>query len=286
MFDKRLVRPALPFLATILAMVAFQVGGSFAKGLFPAVGPQGAATLRLCLGAVMMLAVVRPWRAWPRDAALWPVLALGASTAAAILCFYSALDRLPQGVTIALQFLGPLAVALGGSRRPSDLVWAGLAAVGVWCLVGVRAIDGTLDVVGVLWALGAAAGWAGYILFGQAASKGFGSASGAVATSLAAILVLPVGVAHAGSALLTPDLLPLALLVALFSTALPFSLELFALKRLPARTFAVLMSLEPVFGVLSGLVILHERLAGLQLFGVLVVVIAASGASWSGRRAA
>lgn len=277
----------LPVMATVAAMAAFQVGAAFAKALFPAVGPQGAATLRLCLGAAMLMAISRPWRAWPRGAPVLAVLGLGLSMAAVILMFYLALDRLPLGVTIALQFLGPLAIALLGSRRPADLVWAVLAAAGVWRLVGAGSAPVTLDLVGVAWALGAAAGWASYILCGRVASASFGTSTAALSVTIAALLAAPVGVYHAGAALLSPALIPLALLVALFSTAIPFSLEFYALPRMPARTFAVFTSLEPAFGVLAGLLILGERLAVAQIGGVAAVVVAAAGASWSsaGRRA-
>jgi inner membrane transporter RhtA len=277
----------LPFAAVIGATCAFQVGASIAKSLFPAVGPEGAATLRLILGAVMLIALVRPWRAWPRPAPLLPLLGLGLATAGAILFFYLALGRLPQGVAIALQFLGPLGVAIAGSRRPSDLVWAALAAAGVWGLVG-HDLDaggpGRLDLPGVAFALAAAASWAAYIVWGQAASRAFRGATPALAVGIATLVVAPLGVHHAGlAALLQPGLLPLALLVALISTVIPFSLEMYALPRMPARTFAVLTSLEPAFGAVAGLLLLHERLAPAQLAGVCAVMAAAAGAAWSSK---
>jgi inner membrane transporter RhtA len=277
----RTVGILLPIVATIAAMAAFQIGAATAKSLFPAVGPQGAATLRLGLGAVMLMAIARPWRAWPNHAPLLPVLGLGCSMAGVILMFFLALNRLPLGVAMALQFLGPLGVALFGSRRPSDVIWAALAAGGVWFLVDAGPATTSLDLVGVAWALAAAACWASYILCGRAAGTSFGTSTAALAVSIAAVLVLPVGIHHAGSALFAPALIPMALLVALFSTAIPFSLDLYALPRMPARTFAVFMSLEPVFGVLSGLLILHEGLSGMQVSGVVAVVIAAAGAAWT-----
>jgi inner membrane transporter RhtA len=271
----------LPIAAVVIAMAGFQVSASFAKSLFPILGAEGASALRLSLGAIMLWALVRPWRAWPRQGQWLPLLGLGVAVAAAVLMFYQALARLPQGVAIALQFLGPLAVALAGSRRARDLAWAGLAAAGVWGLVGQSAGSGPLDLEGVAWALGAAAGWAGYILCGRAAGATSGRSAAALATSIAAVLVLPFGIWQAGAALLSPALLPLALAVALFSTVIPFSLELYALPRMPARTFAVFTSLEPAFGALCGLVLLHERLDLPQVLGVLAVMIAAAGSSWS-----
>ncbi|HEY0650970.1 EamA family transporter [Phenylobacterium sp.] len=275
----------LPVAAVLAATAAFQVGASLAKSLFSVLGPQGTATLRIILGALMMLAVTRPWRGWPAKAPLLPLIGLGLASAGAVLFFYMALDRLPQGVAIALQFLGPLGVAVAGSRRLADLLWTVLAAGGVWGLVGQDLGTGVggLDVLGVFWALCAAASWAAYIVWGQAASRAFGHATAPLAISIAALVILPFGVAQAGTELLRLELLPWALLVALVSTAIPFSLEMYALPRLPAKTFAVLTSLEPAFGALFGMMLLHERLAPAQLLGVAAVIAAAVGAAWTSR---
>lgn len=275
----------LPLAAVIAATSAFQIGASLAKQLFPALGSQGTATLRIILGALMMLAVTRPWRFWPAKAPLAPLFGLGLASAGAVLFFYMAIGRLPQGIAIALQFLGPLSVAVAGSRRAADLLWTALAAGGVWALVGrdLGAGAGRLDPLGVVWALCAAASWAAYIIWGQAASRAFGRATAPLAIAIAAIVILPFGVAQAGTALLRVDLLPWALLVALVSTAIPFSLEMYALPRLPAKTFAVLTSIEPAFGALFGLLILNERLAPTQLMGVAAVIAAAAGAAWTSR---
>jgi inner membrane transporter RhtA len=272
---------ALPIVATVAAMATFQIGAAFAKGLFPAVGAAGAATLRLGLGAIMLLAITRPWRAWPRHAPVFAILGLGVSLAGVILLFFLALDRLPLGVAMALQFLGPLGIALFGSRRPSDVIWAVLAGTGVWLLVDAAPATMTLDLVGVALALGAAVCWASYIICGRVIGTTFGASTAALAVSIAAVLVFPVGLLHAGGDLFAPALITMALLVALFSTAIPFSLDLYALPRMPARSYAVFMSLEPAFGVLSGLVILHERLSGAQISGVAAVITAAAGAAWS-----
>jgi inner membrane transporter RhtA len=212
-----------------------------------------------------------------------PLLGLGAATGCAVVMFYLAQNRLPLAVAISLQFLGPLAVAVFGSRRPTDLLWAALAATGVWLLVGVGHAPGrgAIDPVGIGFALCAAVGWAAYILCGRVASAAFKGATGALASSIAAVLVLPVGIAQAGATLLSPALVPIALAVALLSTVIPFSLELYALPRLPARTFATFTSLEPAFGVLSGFFLLGQHLAAAQIAGVAGVMLAAAGATWS-----
>lgn len=273
----------LPYAAVVGATLAFQLGAAIAKSLFPLLGPEGTAALRLALGTSLLLALVRPWRGFPRHARLGPLLGLGVATAAAILFFYLALGRLPQGVAIALQFLGPLSVGVAASRRLTDLIWAGLAALGVWTLLAPGLGGAQLDPLGIVWALCAAAGWAAYILFGRAAGAAFGWRTPALALSVAALIVVPVGAAHAGRALLDPALLPIGVAVALISTVIPFSLELYALPRIPARTFAVLTSLEPAFGAAAGFVMLHERLAASQLIGVVAVITAAAGSAWSSR---
>ena len=199
------------------------------------------------------------------------------SVAAVILMFYFALERLPLGVAISLQFLGPLSLAVIGSRRLTHVVWAVLAGAGVWWLVGTgTAGAGAATLDPIAWALRAAAGWAAYILFGRAASAAFGQGTAALALTIDAVFVLHVGIYEAGAALLAPDLLPIALVMALFSAAIPFTLECYAPPRLPARTFAVFTSLEPAFGVLAGLLILNESLPGAPLGGVAVVIVAAA----------
>jgi inner membrane transporter RhtA len=274
----------LPLAACVTATACFQVGAAIAKGLFPHVGAPGAAALRLVLGSAMLLAWARPWRRWPANPRLLPLGLLGAATAGAILFFYLAITRLPLGLAIALQFLGPLAVAVLGSRRLLDLAWAALAAAGVWSLVGGDLGAGGLDPWGLASALAAGACWAGYILAGRHAAASFGRSTSALAACVATLFVLPVGVAQAGAALLDVALLPLALVVALVSVAIPFSLELYAMPRLPARTFSVLTSTEPAFGALFGFLVLHERLAAHQLAGVAAVMAAAAGAAWSSAR--
>lgn len=271
----------LPMLAVVAAMACFQVGAALAKGLFPAVGPFGAATIRMVLGAAILIVVTRPWRHWPQPAPLLPLLGLGLSTAATIGMFYQAISHLPLGIAISIQFLGPLSIALFGSRRALDLIWAAMAGIGVWLLVGVGGFTHTLDPIGIVWALGAGTGWASYILCGRVASQAFGSSTAALAVTIAAIAILPFGIHQAGAALLSPGLIPLALLVALFSTAIPGMLELYAMPRMPARTFAVFMTLEPAFAILSGLIILGETLATAQIAGIAVVMAAAAGATWN-----
>lgn len=274
----------VPLLAILVAMACFQMGAAAAKQLYPAVGPIGAATMRLVLGAVILLAIVRPWRSWPANPPLLALLGLGASMAATLLCFYLAIEHLPLGVALSIQIMGPLILAGVESRRKLDFLWVLLAAFGVFCLVGLEPADRQIDAVGVFYAVIAAAGWAGYILFGRAAGSSFGHATAALSVSVAALIILPIGLAKVGTAMFDAALLPWALLVALLSAAIPFSLELFAMPRLPARTFAVSMSLEPAFAVLSGLLFLGEHLSLIQIAGVLLVIGASAGSVRSSDR--
>ena len=270
-------KPLLPLLAILLAMACFQTGAAAAKQLYPAIGPIGTASLRLLLGGIILLVLVRPWRYWPTNPPLLPLVGLGACMGATLLCFYLAIEHLPLGVALSIQIMGPLLVAIFSSSRALDLLWVALAGAGIWCLLGGSASGLSVPPMGLAYGLIAAAGWAGYILFGRIVEPAFGKGTAALAVSVAALLVFPVGLAKVGTALFAPALLPLALLVALLSAAIPFSLELFAMPRLPARTFAVSMSLEPAFAVLAGLIFLREHLTWLQMAGILLVIGASAG---------
>jgi len=261
----------LPVLACCVAMACFQLGAVLAKQLFVAVGPMGAASLRLFIGAGVLILFTRPWRAWPTRVPRLALLGLGGSVAGAILFYYLAIDRLPLGIAMPVQFLGPLVLATVMSRGVADLLWVALAALGIWCLLGIGA-SGHIDPVGIMFALGAALSWAVYILCGKVAGNALGSAAAPVSLGLAALILLPVGVASAGTTLLDPAILPLAALVAILSATVPFWLELYAMPRLPTRTFSVLMSLEPVLAVLFGRILLGEQLSLVQMLGVAFVI--------------
>jgi inner membrane transporter RhtA len=276
------VRPQsvlLPVALVTLGMVFTQTGASFAKGLFPAVGAAGATTLRLTLAALVLLALFRPWRQ-KLDPAQWrAVLLYGGVMGAMNLFFYAALATIPLGVAVALEFTGPLAVALAGSRKPLDFMWIALAVAGLAMLLPLGQTEGEIGLAGVLLALAAGACWAGYIVFGQRAGTGGGPHITALGVSIAAIIALPLGAATAGMALLDPAILPMALGVALLSSAIPYALDMVALPHLPSRLFGILMSGQPALGALSGFVILSETLGVWQLAGIAAIVIASLGAT-------
>ncbi len=272
-----------PVLLLLASMVSIQAGASLAKTLFPVVGATGATALRLGFGTVLLWIAFRPWTL-PWRALPWKMLiGYGVSLGTMNTLFYLALQTVPLGLAVALEFTGPLALALLGSRRALDLVWALLAALGLVLLVPWPGRDSALDPFGVACAVGAGVCWALYIVFGQKAGAGHGPRMVALGSSIAAMVAVPWGVIHAGGALLAPALLPAALGVAVLSMALPYSLEMMALTRLATRTFGMLMSLEPAIGALCGLAFLHERLSGLQWLAIGAVIVASAGATLGAR---
>lgn len=268
-----------PVLLVVVAMISIQTGATIAKGMFPLVGAPGATALRLFFAAVILAVVMRPWRAWPGRGGWRPILLYGVALGGMNLLYYMALRTLPLGIAVALEFTGPLAVAMLASRRLLDFVWVALAIVGLLLLLPVGVADQGVDPVGAAFALAAGGCWALYIVFGQKAGGDHGTQSVAWGTMIAAAVVVPIGVADAGATLLTPAAIPMAIGVAVLSTALPYTLEMMALTRLPARVFGTLMSIEPAIGALSGLMILGERLTALQWTAIGAVVAASLGAA-------
>jgi inner membrane transporter RhtA len=248
-------------------------------------GAQGATAMRLGLGALILWLLRRPWRrlAGRQDwASLWGYgLTLGVMN----LCFYMALRTIPLGIAVALEFLGPLAIALFGSRRALDFLWVGLVVAGLALLLPYGTHTQVLDPVGVLYALAAAVGWAAYILLGRRAGAAFGGDAVALGSAIGALVAVPVGVMHAGAALFTLSALPFAIGVAVLSSALPYSLEMHALTRLPARTVGILVSIEPAMGALLGLMFLDEHLSAFQWLAIAAIIAASIGAVLGARNA-
>ena len=265
----------------LAAVASVQSGAAVAKDLFPDAGPGGAVLLRIALSALVLLAVARPAIRGRGRTDLGLAVAFGLVLAAMNATFYYALDRIPLGVAVTIEFVGPLAVAVAGSRRRLDLLWVALAATGVVLLTSG---GGHVDLVGVLLALVAGAFWAGYILLSQRVGRIFPGAAGlALALTTGAVVLLPLGIASAGHRLLDGSVLWRGAVVALLSSALPYSLELYALRRMRAAVFGVLMSLEPAFAALSGLLFLGEHLGLREWIAIACVVVASVGAT---RRAA
>lgn len=189
------------------------------------------------------------------------------------------LQTVPLGIAVALEFTGPLAVAIYASRRAIDFVWIALAITGLLLLIPVDESTHGIDLLGAGYALGAGVCWALYILFGQKAGADNGVQTAALGVIIAALFIAPIGIVHAGATLLTPSLIPVAIGVAVLSTALPYTLEMVALTRMPTRTFGTLMSIEPAFGALSGLLFLNEVLSFVQWMAILCIIMASVGAT-------
>jgi inner membrane transporter RhtA len=262
----------LAIVVLLVAMASYQCGAAVAERLFPQVGAQGATAFRLGLGALVLLLLRQPWRRWRKGAdwrALW---GYGLSMGAMNLVFY-----------LALEFTGPLAIALFGSRRLLDVAWVVLVVIGLALLLPLHRADHALDPVGVAYALAAGLGWALYILFGKQAGAAYGGDAVTWGIAIGALLAVPAGAVHAGAALLSPALLLPGLGVAVLSSVLPYSLEMIALTRLPARHFSVLLSLEPAIAALAGDAFLGERLGPLQWLAIAAIVAASAGTAYTAR---
>jgi len=268
----------------LAAVGSLQFGAALAVTIFDELGPAGTALARLALAAVVLLAIWRPRVRGQARGDLRLAAAFGVVLGLMNLCIYEAIDRIPLGVAVTIEFAGPLAVAVAGSRRALDLLWAGLAGAGVLVLGG--GVEGG-DALGVVFALLAAACWAAYILLGARVSRAFPGGRGlAMAMAVGALVVAPFGLAGGGADLVDPELLGIAAAVAVLSSVIPYSLELEALRRIAARVFGVLMSLEPAVAALAGLVVLDQRLDAAEWLAVGLVVAASAGVTLTGREAA
>jgi inner membrane transporter RhtA len=269
----------------LVAMASIQIGASVAKNLFPVVGAVGATFLRLLFATLILFVIWKPWRGKLNTREMTAIALYGAALGFMNLLFYMALERIPLGIAVALEFTGPLTIALASSRKALDFIWAALAIVGIIMIMPLTHASRELDPVGMLFALGAGGCWALYILFGQrAGSSVHGGRATALGMLVAFLVVLPVGIGHAKGIVISYDILPIALVVSVLSSALPYSLEMFALKKLPTQTFGILMSLEPALAALSGLLFLGEYLSFIQWLAIACIMVASVGSSFSAKQ--
>lgn len=273
---------AAPLAALIAAMFCFQLGAVVAKGLFPAVGAAGTAALRMALAALMLLAAWRPWRMRLTGREMRVIVMYGLALGCMNFFFYLSLRSLPLGIAVALEFAGPLALALAASRRAIDFLWIAMAALGLAALLPLGAGSQNADTTGAICALAAGVFWALYIFYGRRAGAANGGATTALGMVVGAAVIVPIGVAQAGMHLLDPAILPAALGVALLSSALPYSLEMLAMPRLPTKTVGVLMSLDPALGALSGMMFLGEHLSPAQWAAIAGIMAASAGSAATG----
>ncbi|MBO7938754.1 EamA family transporter [Streptomyces sp. S9] len=258
--------------------ISVQFGGALAVTLMPRAGALGVVALRLLVAAVILLVVCRP-RVRGHSRTDWgTVIVFGVTMAAMNGLFYQSVDRIPLGTAVTLEVLGPLALSVAVSRRAVNLIWAGLALAGVFLLGGGGGF-GNLDLLGVAFALSAGGMWAAYIVFSARTGRRFPQADGlALAMAIGALLFLPLGLAESGTKLLDPVTLGLGAAVAVLSSVLPYTLELLALRRLPAPTFAIMMSLEPAIAATAGFFILNQALTATEAAAIALVIAASMGA--------
>ncbi|MCU5772962.1 threonine/homoserine exporter RhtA [Erwiniaceae bacterium BAC15a-03b] len=269
----------LPIFVLLIAMTSIQGGAALAKTLFPLVGAPGITALRLGLGTLILCAIFKPWRLRFSRQQLGPLIVYGLALGAMNYLFYLALRTVPLGIAVALEFTGPLTLALIGSRRALDFVWVVLAVLGLWFLLPLGHDISSVDPQGAALAVGAGACWALYILAGQKAGAEHGPATVAVGSIIASIVFVPIGLGFAASGIWQLSLIPLALAIAVLSSALPYSLEMVALTRLPARTFGTMMSLEPAMAAVSGMLFLGEVLTLVQWLALLAIIGASIGST-------
>lgn len=276
---------AVPVAVLIAAMVCFQCGAALAKQLFPVIGATGTTAMRLGLSSLMLWVVWRPWRVRVTRREMRVIVLYGVALGCMNFLFYQSLRSIPLGIAVALEFTGPLALAMAASRRPLDFLWILMAALGLLAMLPPGLGSAPLDPLGVACGLGAGMCWALYIFFGRKAGAAHGAQTTALGMLIGAIVIVPVGIVQSGAQLFSPAILPTALGVALLSSALPYSLEMLAMPRLPTRSVGVLMSLDPALGALSGLCFLGEHLSWIQWLAIASVMAASAGSAATSRRA-
>lgn len=274
--------PNRPFaiLLLIMAMASFQLGASFATDLIKDVGPYAATGLRQGFSALFMFFFARLWRFDFTGVKLWPLLIYGLALGLMNLAFYVAIARIPLGVVVAIEFTGPLFIGLISSRRPLDFVWIAFGAIGLFILLPLSEFSKDLDKIGVLCAILAAIGWGAYIYAGHSLGKSVeGLSAVAIGILISSAITVPLGFIDAGPKMFAPEILWFGIGLALLSSAIPYSIEMMALKKLSRQNFSLLMSLEPAFASLAGAFLLKQILNPFQIFAIALIVAASIGST-------
>lgn len=273
----------LPLIYLFAAMISIQGGATLAKQLFPIVGVEAVTAYRLGFSAIILLLVFKPWKRKLQVGYRRYLILYGIALGTMNFLFYQSIKTIPLGIAVGLEFTGPLAVALFSSRRRIDFLWIFLVVAGLLALIPFRD-NSNIDIAGVLYALGAGVCWALYIIFGQKAGNYYGTATVAIGAAVAAVIYVPIGVASGGIAIFAPQYLPMAIAIAILTSAMPYALEMMALTRMPAKTFGTLTSLEPAIGAVFGFIILSEVLSVVQVAGIIAIILASLGASLSSQK--
>ncbi|GKW05393.1 threonine/homoserine exporter RhtA [Pectobacterium carotovorum subsp. carotovorum] len=267
----------LPLLAVFVSLISIQTGAAFAKSAFSVVGPLGMSALRVGIAMLLLAVVFKPWTL-RTDKKGWSTLATyGVMMGAMNILIYMSFQYIPVGIAISIEVLGPLTVAVLASRQKSDLAWIGFALIGL-LLLPLGGQNGPLDPRGIAYVIAAAFCWGIYVRVGGKAAE-FGSRGVAAGTVFASLFIVPIGIYQGGFALLIPDIFMLGFLIAIMSSALPFLLDIYALRRLSSNTFGILMSASPAVSALSGFFILGEKLSLAQCSGILAITAACMGAT-------
>ena len=277
--SSRTNQPLVGALAVTSSLISQNIGAAFAKSLFPIVGPAGMTFLRIGLAAILLVLIRRAWKAMPRQSVYRSLIVYGMALGVMNLLIYQAFARIPIGIAVAIEILGPLTLVLLGARRRWDFVWLAVAIAGLGLLLPLKENSTALDPVGVLCAIAAAVAWALYILAGKRISGVSGVDGVAWGIVVAAIITAPFGIAEAGAALASPNVLLLGLAVAALSSAIPYSLEMAALRRMAAPLFSIVLSTAPAIAALAGFFVLDERLSASQWLAIVLIMCAAAGST-------
>lgn len=269
-----------PVILIILSMVSLVSGASLAKQLFSAIGSESTSVIRLGVAALFLTIIWRPWRTKLNRGQLKIIAIYGICLGVMNFLFYMAIARLPLGIAIAIEFIGPLSVAIYLSRKAYDFLWAILAIAGIVLILPLSAVQGPVDIVGVIYALGAAAAWALYVIQGKKAATATHSG---VVTSLGMtagfVAVFPFGATNIPMVFSSSTLVLTAIGVGILSSAIPYSLEMVALKKIESKHFGLLMSMEPAIGAIGGYLYLNEQLTTLQLLAIFCIIAASVGST-------
>lgn len=266
-----------PVIIILISMATVQGSSSLAKYLFPILGPSGMAAWRLVFSSIMLVIIFKPWKK-PVSKQAWKYIILyGLVLGFMNLSYYSAIKRIPIGIAVAIELTGPIVVAMFAARKMIDFIWLAIAIVGLGMLLPIHQASADLDLVGVLLALCAGSCWGMYIIFGRKAGQLHGPSSVALGSIIVSFIIFPIGIWQSGETMFSLEVLPLALIVALLASAIPYALDMIAMPKVPALTFSTLMSLSPVLGALSGLIFLNETLSGYQWLSILLIIISSIG---------